>query len=151
MKPYQRTMMMSDLSLTTSRVIAAPADRVFNAWLEPDMLVKFMTPDTNVSVPSAKTDPVVGGRFDLVMKAGDNEIPHAGTYLEINRHSRLVFTWESPFSTEGSTVSLDFDPVADGTKVTLTHVKFLSEETRENHNAGWTKILKALGAALAES
>ena len=140
---------MTDLTLTTTRVISAEPSRVFDAWLDPAMLARFMTSGPGMTVPKAAADPVEGGRFDIVMQAGDDEIPHAGTYIEINRHSRLVFTWESPFSVEGSTVTLDFEPVDGGTEVTLTHVKFPSEESRDNHLGGWNGILGALDGALA--
>ena len=140
---------MTDLSLTTHRTIAAPQEAVFNAWLDPEMLRKFMRPGPGMTTPKAQTDPVKGGRFELVMKAGDDEIPHAGTYKEIDPHSRIVFTWESPFSADDSTVTLDFEPDGDGTKVTLTHVRFVSEESRDNHMGGWTGILAALEETLA--
>lgn len=70
---------MTELSLTTSRTIKAPVERVFNAWLDPKMLARFMRPAEGVTVSSAETDPREGGRFALVMNAGDKEIPHAGT------------------------------------------------------------------------
>ncbi len=149
MKRYRRMPNMTDLSLTTSRVINAPAASVFNAWLDPETLMRFMTPGPDMSVPKAETDPVEGGRFHILMKSGENEIPHSGTYVEISRHSRLVFTWESPFSVEGSTVTLEFANVEGGTEVRLTHVKFPSEESRNNHDAGWTGILTALDTAMA--
>ena len=135
---------MTELSLTTSRTIKAPAERVFNAWLDPKMLARFMRPAEGVTVSSAETDPREGGRFALVMNAGDKQIPHAGTYTLIKRHSRLVFTWESPHTVDGSTVTLDFTPVDGGTLVKLHHVKFPSEESRDNHEGGWAKILAAL-------
>lgn len=140
---------MTELSLAVSRTIAAPASKVFEAWLDPQMIAKFMRPMPDMPAPSVKNDPVEGGRFDIVMKAGEDEIPHAGTYREISRFSRLVFTWESPFSIEGSTVTLDFDEVDGKTNVTLTHVKFPSEESRDNHNGGWINILASLETALA--
>ncbi|GAB5509470.1 MAG: hypothetical protein Rhims3KO_08710 [Hyphomicrobiales bacterium] len=140
---------MTELSLAVSRTIAAPANKVFEAWLDPQMIANFMRPMPDMPAPSVKNDPVEGGRFDIVMKAGEDEIPHAGTYQEISRFSRLVFTWESPFSVDGSTVTLDFDEVDGKTNVTLTHVKFPSEESRDNHNGGWTNILASLEAALA--
>jgi len=40
------------------------------------------------------------------MKVADEKIPHTGTYLTINRPHELVFTWEYPFSIDGSTVAL---------------------------------------------
>ncbi len=140
---------MTDLSLTVERTIkAAPAD-VFNAWLDPEMLRKFMMPAAGMSVPKASNDPAEGGRFEIVMSANGNEMPHAGTYREIKPHERLVFTWESPFSAGDSTVTLTFAPVDGGTHVTLTHERFVDAETRDNHQGGWTAILETLDTALA--
>ena len=140
---------MTELSLNVSRTINAPADKLFNAWLDPEMLARFMLPGDGMSVPKAATDPVEGGRFDIIMQAGEQEIPHAGTYKKIDRHSQLVFTWESPFSTEGSTVTLDFKPVNGGTEVNLHHVKFPNEESRDNHQGGWNGILSKLDAVVS--
>lgn len=140
---------MSDLSLTVSRVIDAPREAVFQAWLNPDMLARFMIPGDGMTVPSAEADAREGGRFSIVMQAGDNQIPHSGTYLTIDPHSKLVFTWESPFSADGSTVTIDLLPQGDGTAITLTHVKFPDEESRANHEGGWGSILSKLAALVS--
>lgn len=139
---------MSDLSMSVSRNIAAPRSKVFNAWLDPKMLAKFMTPMPGTTVPKAVSDASEGGRFEIVMAIGEDEIPHSGTYKEISPYERLVFTWESPFSVPDSTVTLDFADTDGGTDVTLTHVKFPSEEARDNHEGGWTGILQALASQL---
>ena len=89
---------MTDLTLNISRKINAPAEAVFNAWLNPEMLARFMTPGPNMTVPSAKSDACEGGRFEIIMRAGDQDLPHAGTYKTITPHSRIQFTWESPYS-----------------------------------------------------
>ncbi|WP_305987715.1 SRPBCC domain-containing protein [Roseibium sp. MMSF_3544] len=136
---------MNDLSVVVSRKFAAPAERVFEAWLNPETLSKFMTPGPGMTVPKASADPKVGGRFEIIMQAGDQQIPHAGTYKEISRHTRLAFTWESPFSEPDSIVTLDFVEVDGGTELTLTHVKFPSKESRNNHEGGWTRIVECLG------
>lgn len=139
---------MSELTLTVRKTIPAPQEKVFEAWLDARMLAKFMRPGTDVSVPKAETDAREGGRFSILMLAGDKEIPHAGTYLEVTPHSRIVFTWESPYSTDDSTVTLDFTAAGDdATDVALTHVKFPSEESRDNHKGGWTAILDTLATA----
>ena len=138
----------TDLALEVSHHIPAPREQVFDAWLNPKMLTRFMTPGPDMSVPEAKTDPKVGGRFLVVMRAGDNDMPHQGTYREIRRPDRLSFTWESPFSQiENSTVTLDFAEADGGTNVTLRHVRFESEESRDNHNGGWSRILATLAEA----
>ena len=140
---------MSDLSLTVERTINARQEDVFNAWLNPDMLRKFMMPAPGMSVAKAANDPRKGGRFDIVMQAGENEIPHSGTYFEIDPYDRIVFSWESPFSADGSTVTLAFEPADQGTRITLTHIRFTDAETRDNHEGGWNGILDALDSAMS--
>ena len=131
---------MTDLTLTTSRVIKATPQRIFEAWLDPAMMVKFMVPGPDMQVREARSDAAVGGRF-YVMMVGDKDYPHEGTYKEITRWSRLVFTWEAPWSAPDSTVTISLKPLADGTEVQLTHVRFLSEESRDNHALGWAGML----------
>lgn len=142
---------MSELELTVSRTIPASREKVFNAWLAADTLAKFMTTPMGGNSPTkVSNDPVTGGRFSIVMMNGDKEIPHAGTYLEIDRYSRLVFTWESPYSLGDSVVTIDFAEPAPGvTDLTLRHVKFRSEEARDGHRAGWTAIIGNLGNIFA--
>ena len=91
---------MTDLTLTARRTIKAPPERVFNAWLDPAMMSKFMSPRPDMHVREARSDAKVGGRF-YVMMVGDKDYPHEGTYKEITPHSRLVFTWEAPWSAPG--------------------------------------------------
>jgi uncharacterized protein YndB with AHSA1/START domain len=102
-----------------------------------------------MGVREARSDARVGGRFFVAMTEGDKEHPHEGTYKEITPHSRLVFTWEAPWSAPGTYVTIEFNPVEGGTEVVLTHVKFLSEESRDNHMGGWTGILAKLEKAVA--
>lgn len=137
-----------DLRLSTDRVIAAPVEKVFNAWLDPEMLARFMRPGPDMSVPSAKSDAREGGHFEIIMRAGDQDIPHQGIYKKIARHSQIVFTWESAFSPADSEVTLDLRPEGDGTHITLTHVTFYDEEKRDNHLGGWKNILEALSEAV---
>lgn len=141
---------MSELSLTLRKTIPAPVEKVFDAWLDGAMLAKFMVPGPGMTVPKAEADGREGGRFEIVMAAGDQEIPHGGTYLEVTPHSRIRFTWESPHSVDGSVVTLDFKPAGDkATEVELTQVKFASENAREGHRGGWTAILDALAEVAA--
>lgn len=140
---------MPELSLTVSRQINAPVEDVFNAWLSPEMMGKFMTPGEGMSVIDAKANPVEGGEFSLTMVAKAGNLPHGGQYKVINPHSQIVFSWVSPFSVDGSLVTLDFTAKNGGTEVELNHVKFADEEARSNHEGGWTVILESLEKALA--
>ena len=141
---------MSELELTISRTIPAPREKVFNAWLSPEILAKFMTTPKGGNAPArVSNDPVKGGRFSIVMMNADKEIPHAGTYLEIDPYSRLAFTWESPYSLDDSVVTIDLNAVdASTTELTLRHVKFRSVEARDGHREGWTVIVGNLAGIL---
>jgi uncharacterized protein YndB with AHSA1/START domain len=140
----------TELRLQISKVISHPVEKVFDAWLDPKMLAKFMKPGPGMTVPEATSDARVGGRFRIVMRAPEaGDLPHQGTYKKITPHDQIVFTWESPFSQiEDSTVTLDFVAKGAGTLLTLTHVRFDSEESRDNHEGGWTAILAAVEGAL---
>lgn len=142
---------MSELELTISRTISAPREKVFNAWLSPEILAKFMRASSNSLGPSkVKNDPVKGGRFSIVMPTAERDVPHAGTYLEIDPYSRLAFTWESPHSLDDSVVTIDLTEVDPATtEVTLRQVKFRSEEARQGHTKGWTVILGHMEESLA--
>ena len=142
---------MSELELTVKHTIAAPREKVFNAWLSPETLAIFMrTARDGLPSPKIETDPVKGGRFLIVMMTPEKEIPHSGTYLEISPHSRLAFTWESPYSLDDSVVTIDFiEPKPDTTEITLKQVKFRSEQARDGHIGGWNAILTLLADAYA--
>jgi uncharacterized protein YndB with AHSA1/START domain len=96
------------------------------------------------------TDAIEGGSFTIVMHVGEDKIPHTGKYLEINRPDKLVFTWESPFSVDGSTVTLNFSATdKNKTDIELTHVRFIDEGTRSDHEGGWGNILDVLDDVLS--
>ncbi len=140
---------MTDLTVNVEKVIHAPIEIVFDAWLNPEIVAQFMLPMSGMPNPEADIDPQVGGNFTIIMHVGDDKIPHTGQYLEINRPQKLVFSWQSPASTDGSTVTLEFFDIGDNkTKVELTHIKFIDEQRRLNHQGGWGNILDTLNERL---
>ncbi|NOQ42481.1 MAG: SRPBCC domain-containing protein [Desulfuromusa sp.] len=140
---------MNDLTVHITKTIHAPIERVFDAWLNPETLSQFILPMPGMPRPQTETDAREGGNFTIIMQVGDNKVPHTGKYLEISRPDKLVFTWESPFSTDGSIVTLKFTDVGENkTCVELTHLKFIDEESRENHEGGWGNILESLNKIL---
>lgn len=141
---------MTELIVNVNKTIHAPIEKVFDAWLDPKQLSQFMMPMPGMPPPQTDVDPREGGDFTIIMQVGENKIPHTGTYLEISRPEKLVFTWMSPFSVNGSSVTLIFrDLGACKTKIELTHIKFSDEERRENHEVGWTNILQKQDSVLS--
>ena len=131
--------MSEELRVEISKVIDAPIERVFDAWLDPAMLSRFILPMRGMPRPEVEVDPREGGRFTIVMHVGEQKI------LVIARPTQLVFTWESPRSTDDSEVRLDFTEVeAARTRVELTHLRFIDEEARADHEGGWSNILEML-------
>ena len=131
------------LPVVARRTIAAPRDKVFAAWLDPALLVRFMRPSEKTMV-SAEVEARVGGHYRIVMNHGLAPVEHRGEYLEITRPSRLSFTWQS-VNTEGraTLVVLEFNERPDGTEVVLTHTR-LPLAMRDAHFRGWTAILGEL-------
>ncbi len=136
---------MTDLTVNVSKIINASIEKVFEAWLSPKTLSKFILPMPGMPQPDIEVDARQGGCFTINMQVGDDKIPHTGKYLEISRYHKLVFTWVSPFSVDGSTVTLLFSDKGDNkTHVDLTHIKFIDDEARVNHEGGWKNILDCL-------
>jgi uncharacterized protein YndB with AHSA1/START domain len=130
------------------KVIPAPRREAFEAWLDPEALRRFMCPAEGSSVAKVEVDPRVGGAFLIVMRIGDQDLPHHGRYLEIERHERLVFSWLSAVAGSNSRVTLTFADTPDGqTLLTLEHVGLEGDEIRAKHHAGWTRILAELAGA----
>lgn len=139
---------MSELTLSVEHTINAPIEFVYNAWLDPALMARFMTPAPGVVATDISTEPHVGGRFAVTMIVDGNHLEHKGEYLALEPYSKLIFTWVSPFSIDGSTVTLDLSEAVDGTHISLTQVKFLNEEMCDNHKNGWAAILACLNQVL---
>jgi uncharacterized protein YndB with AHSA1/START domain len=134
-------------AVTIERVVPAPPKAVFEAWLDPEALRRFMWPEPGARVTRAESDARVGGKFLVVMHVGGRDLPHHGEYLEIERYTRLVFTWRSHLAGEGSRVTLRFTEAPGGhTKLTLVHTGLPDPEVRDMHHGGWSSILSELAA-----
>lgn len=138
---------MTDLSLSIRRTIPASPEAVYAAWLDPATIRRFMAGGADQTVTEARTDPRVGGDFRIVMTS-DKDIVHEGVYKDLIPHSLIRFTWASPYSPADSEVTIRLVPVAEGTEITLTQVKFLSEGARDGHKGGWTRILERLATMI---
>jgi uncharacterized protein YndB with AHSA1/START domain len=82
-------------SLTISRTINAPRDRVFEAWTDPAQLHKRWGAGENFTAPIAEVDLRTGGSYRLGMQPPGQETPHVvvGVYREVSPPERLVYTW----------------------------------------------------------
>jgi uncharacterized protein YndB with AHSA1/START domain len=121
--------------------IRAWRERVFDAWLDPDRLARFLCAgDTNVA--RIEVDARVGGAFRVVMAGVRGESDHRGRYVEIVRPERLRFTWISA-ATEGreTDVTVTFDAIDEGTRITIVHTGLADETAVKRHQGGWQSIV----------
>jgi uncharacterized protein YndB with AHSA1/START domain len=141
------------VTLSTPRVevtttIRADRERVFDAWLDPDRLARFLCAgDTHVA--RIEVDAHVGGEFHVVMAGERGEFDHRGRYVEIARPERLRFTWISAATGGAQTdVTVTFECVDEGTRVTLVHVGLADQTAATRHQGGWHSILRKCADAL---
>jgi uncharacterized protein YndB with AHSA1/START domain len=141
-------------SIRLERTVSARAESVFDAWLRPEVLRRWWQAGADWETPVAEVDPRVGGRLRLVMRSPDGEeFGGSGEYLELERPTRLVFTWtwdRQEGHEETQVIEVDFDQRADGTtQVVVTNRGLPDEESRQSHRQGWEASLDHLDGVLA--
>lgn len=136
-------------TVTVKRRIAAPAQQIFDAWLNPASLAEWMRPCSSGTARSTvKVDARKGGAFEIVMHIPSGPIRHTGIYQIIDAPRRLVFTWNSPHAgQQDSLVTVDFRTDGQATEIVITHER-LPEAARNGHTAGWTEILESLAKTI---
>ena len=82
------------INVRVTRRYTAPPERVFDAWLDAEMIGKWMFGPAlrDEEIVRLSLDARVGGSFSFVVRRQGEEIDHMGEYLEIDRPRRLVFT-----------------------------------------------------------
>jgi uncharacterized protein YndB with AHSA1/START domain len=130
----------------------ASAERVYDAWLEPEKIRVWMEAaliEWGVSgeLRRIEVDARVGGRFFFSDMREAGEAKHWGTYLELDRPHRIVFTWMVDASQENdpSVVTITIKPDGDGCVATIVHE--MSPEWAsyvEKVEGGWSRMLRAI-------
>ncbi len=137
-------------SLTVRQEVAAPPKELFDAWLDPAELTKWMRPEESMR-SDITHDPRVGGEFEVLMHTSRGDFPHTGAYQVIDRPKRLAFTWNSDAAgSHNSLVTLDFNPAGRGTEVVLRHENLPNQEEADNHRDGWTHVLRQMSVVYAK-
>jgi uncharacterized protein YndB with AHSA1/START domain len=134
-------------SLTLKRHYAAPIERVYRAWTDPEALKRWFGPSDEGRILVSETNPTVGGRYRIVMEMPSGEQHRVGgIYRELVPNEKLVFTWAWESTPEReSLVTVRLKPSGDGTDMTLIHEQFFDEATRDRHQHGWTGTLERFG------
>jgi two-component system cell cycle response regulator DivK len=133
-----------------ARDFDAPAERVFDAWLDSGKAGNWLFATPDGEMVRVEIDARVGGRFEIVERRGDDEVLHTGAYEEIDRPRRLVFTLQVPkYSPDISRVAIEIEPNSDGCRLVLVAGEANSGD-RAKFEQGWSMILDGLAAELAK-
>lgn len=144
--------MSKAIKVTVEKKFSVPAEKVFDAWLDPNWLNRWMFgPDVrDEEIIKLENNPEVGGSFSYIVRRGDQEIDHMGTFREIQRPNRLVFTWGVDMEAgDESVVTITIQSTENGCLLTLTHEldpkwAEYADRTRE----GWSFMLNKLNTVL---
>jgi uncharacterized protein YndB with AHSA1/START domain len=133
-------------TLRLERTFVAPAEDVFDAWTNPEVLRRWWGPGPTWRTPVAEVDLRVGGRYRLSMEDPDagTVLTVTGEYREVRRPERLVYSWswvQDGQAGHESTVTVEFVGHDDRTIVQLEHTGLESQESRERHEQGWAACL----------
>lgn len=138
--------MSDDLTLRIERTYEAPAEAVFDAWTSEEVLRRWWRPKDGWETPEATVDLRVGGALRIVMRDTDGDHHAAtGTYTEVERPTRLAFTWTWDNSDREGLIEVDFEEHDGMTRVSFTHSGLEDEEAVRSHEDGWGHILDQLG------
>lgn len=136
-----------------TRRFSASAERVFDAFLDPQKAGRFMFATAKGQMVRAEVDPRVGGRYVFTDRRDGDDVEHHGEYLEIDRPRRLVFSFSvDEYSADADRVQIDIAPLeTGGCELTLTHeMKPAWAGYAARTQEGWTTIIDGLARVLGE-
>lgn len=142
------------------RTIPAPPDQVYRAWLEPDLLRRWLAP-ASLTVTRAEVDERVGGHHRIWQAGADGDVGgFESELLELVPNQRIVLRWgfvgperiADPAHDSRLTITLREAP--DGaTALTLVHERLDALDAAmpgmaENAARGWGMALDKLAATI---
>ena len=122
-------------------------------WTEPEHLQRWCCPK-GFTLPVSEGDISEGGSFRSCMRSPEGQ-DHwlAGTYRELTRHSKIVFThaWldEQGHAQHETLVSITLEELDGKTRLTLHQASFRNEASKNGHAEGWSETLDNLEEYLA--
>ena len=133
-------------ALVLRRVFAAPRERVFRAWIEPEALERWFRPK-GLSITVRALDARVGGAFRFEAENGSAIF---GVYLRVVPPEQLAFTYSGDaLQGRETVVTLDFLDQGSVTEVVLTHEGLSAPDLRALFAGGWPPLLDALASLLS--
>jgi uncharacterized protein YndB with AHSA1/START domain len=148
------------MTVRVSRIIRAPLQQVFDAWLKPEIMKQWWLNGDGEPMTHCEIDARVGGRYvwkqfgaceiEGVKYTGDYEWVMQGKFLEIIPPRRIVFTWNVNHQppTVDEKVTVEFHECDGGTEIVITHEGIHSTAMRDGTDDGWSQLMDNLAATI---
>jgi uncharacterized protein YndB with AHSA1/START domain len=126
-------------TLRMTRTFDAPAEAVFDAWTNVEVLRRWFHARHDWETTVAEVDLRIGGAVRVVMRDPHKDVEYGGggLYTEIDPPRRLAFTWFWDGNDKRQLIELDFEESDGRTTVHFTHRDLWSEEAVRDHEDGW--------------
>ena len=140
----------TDEQFTITRDFAAPRERLWRAWTDPDEAPHWFHP-SGLTTPRATVDydlRVVGTYRYTMVEADGTEYPTGGRYREIEEPERLVFTWGDPDDPDDSlpVITVTLAEHDGGTRMTFHLIGAPGKPGDESFYDGWVSAHDELAA-----
>ncbi|WP_227354060.1 SRPBCC domain-containing protein [Haladaptatus salinisoli] len=142
-------------SVTVTRVVEAPPERVYEAFLNPADIAVWAPPEGfRADVQEVESEEGGSFRIENIGETEETEqYSHTfqGTYQELKRGEKIVWTDESGEGDDHSTVTVTLDTIADGTEVTL-RLEGIPEDVAEKYGVAeaWEDSLEKLAGQVED-
>ncbi len=150
----------STVAVRVERILHASPDRVFRAFLEPDLIRRWIAPD-DLAIDRVAVDARVGGRLEVWhSRNGKSTGRFEGRFLKIDPPRELVYRWAfvgtEPEKGEyiDTLVTVRLRPEAGGrTRISIVHEKLEELQRGAPHVhvrlvPGWNNCLEKLERAV---
>ena len=144
---------MSGNTVKLHRVLKAPADRIYKAFLDPDAMAKWLPPN-GFTGKVHEMDATVGGKYKMSFTNFSNGQSHSfgGEYLELipNKRIRNTDVFDDPNMPGEMITTVDLRQVMVGTEVNIIQEGIPEAIPAEACYLGWQESLTLL-AKLVEA
>jgi uncharacterized protein YndB with AHSA1/START domain len=142
-------MATDDSSVFLEMTFKSSINRVWEAWTNPTLIMKWFGSDPNGKVLKAKLDVRPGGYFEVTFRDSDlTEHTCSGIYEEVQALSKLGFSWQwknEPGVQSFITVLLT--PEGKSTRMQFEH-KNPGRGSKHNYAKGWENTFSKLEGLL---
>ena len=142
-------------SVSLSRTVAAPAEKIFDRWLIPTFVGSWMFGSHigNEKVVDLQNEVRPGGSYAYQIKRNGKEFLHDGEYLKIDRPKKLSFSWRETAKKNAhkSKINLSLDTQDGKTRLRLSMqidqtLELYADEIKQQ----WSERLKVLAAQVCK-